>query len=81
MRITMSMAASKRPIDTEIGTLQFRKANPGWEVVNKNEGTIIGCNELQVLVDMMNDQIALERQWQALGFHNVPTNYARKVGQ
>ena len=85
MKITMNMAhyhaSVSRPLDTEIGTLQFRKANQGWEVANYTTGAITGCSELQVLVDMMNNQIALERYTQALGLRNAPKNYARKRGQ
>ncbi len=85
MRITMSEAhyhsSVNRLLKTEIGTLQFRKTETEWEVVNHTTGAITGCSELQVLVDMMNNQIALERYTQALGFTNAPKNYARKRGQ
>lgn len=81
MRITMNMAASKQEIDTEIGTLQFRKTNEGWEIVNKTEGSIIGHKELEILVDMTNNQINTRLYFQSLGFKNAPKNYARKVGK
>lgn len=79
MRITMNMAVSKQKHKTEIGTLQFRKTNEWWEVLNHTTGEVTGCINLEPLVELINDQIAVERSAQALGFRNAPKNYARKV--